>query len=123
MTNKNNENANKYDGFAKKIYQGIRKAAIKFGDPQPIKEKEFTGQRWISNKLPSNAVVHFERILKNGKKNPRHYLKLLKGKEVITFSGKYARATLQRLTHEPKERKKVMSNEEQKLAKSLLEGI
>lgn len=112
------------DSVAKKIYQGIKKAGIKMGDPENISGNEIQeGQRWTSQKLDTGATVIFEKSIKKGGTNPRYLLKLVHNKKTLSFSGKYARATFKKLTHIPKVRNTALSAEEVALTKDALKGF
>lgn len=98
------------DGVAKKIYQGVTKGSIKFGNMTDSSSQELIQRNWIAGALPNGAIVGFGMTHKQGKNangknfNPRYKITLAHNEQEQAFSGLYARKIYNRLMKPPKKR-------------------
>jgi len=122
------------EGITKRIYNGVRKKAIKFGDPKINETDELIEKKWISNPFGTNkSVVQFGYSLNKtphnipGKRrNPKYIIELTSNNETEAFSGLFARKIYNTLTSDnvvSKKRTSEITPETIKFANTALDGI
>jgi len=105
------------NGVAKKIYKGIQKGAIIFGDVEENSSKDLIVKNWVAKPLPNGAVVSFGMTHKQGRNangrpfNPRYKIRLKYNDNIQEFSGTYARKIYNRLISPPRKRITMLTEE------------
>lgn len=106
------------NGPAKKIWNGVKKNSIKFGDPNINDNDDVTTKEWKSEPLSTGAVISFlykkiKGTNKAGKKrNPRYIIALTHNNKTEKFSGPFARKVYERLVKgAPKKRSNKLTEE------------
>lgn len=114
------------DSVARKIYDGVKKEAIKFGDVIDSSTDDIELLNWTAEPLPNGAIVSFSKSLiktahQNGKKrNPRYKIRLEFNKEKQEFSGPYARKIYERLVNPPRTRSTELDEEKSAMIQDAL---
>jgi len=92
------------EGVAKKVWNGVKKKAIKFGDPKETDNDIQITKEWNAEPLPNGALISLlysqKKTLNKDKKrcNPRYIIALNHKGTKETFSGIYARKIYTSLT-------------------------
>lgn len=121
------------EGITKKIYNGVRKKAIKFGDPKINETDELIEKKWISSPFGTNqSVVQFgyslnktPHTIPGKRRNPKYIIELTSNNETEAFSGLFARKIYNTLTSDnvSKKRTSEITPETIKFANTALDGI
>ena len=121
------------EGITKKIYNGVRKKAIKFGDPTINETDELIEKKWISSPFGTNqSIVKFgysfnktPHNIPGKRRNPKYIIELTSNNETECFSGLFARKIYNTLTSDKisKKRTSEITPETIKFANTALDGI
>ena len=121
------------NGITKKIYNGVRKKAIKFGEPKINETDELIEKKWESNPFgTNNSIVKFgysfnktPHHIKGKRRNPKYIIELTSNNETEAFSGLFARKIYHTLTSDnvSKKRTSEITPETIKFANTALDGI
>ena len=114
------------DGVARKIYEGVRKGSVKFGEVKETADEFSTKKAWKGVALPNGAIVSFGMEQKHGQNknkknfNPRYRIYLEHEKNKQEFSGLYARKIYIKLTTTPNKRSNKLTEESSSFVESAL---
>jgi hypothetical protein len=121
------------NGITKKIYNGVRKKAIKFGEPKVNETDELIEKKWESNPFgTNNSIVKFgysfnktPHHIKGKRRNPKYVIELTSNNVSEEFSGLFARKIYNTLTRTgaSKKRTSEITPETIKFANSALDGL
>lgn len=120
------------EGVAKRIWNGYKKNAIKFGEPTVNDNENYITKEWESNELPTGAKITLRYSLKKGiaenkqRRNPRYLLIMKHQEKEEKFSGIYARKIFFKMHTLPKLKKSksnILTEDKISFCENALQGL